>query len=235
MIQGKKNVAIITARGGSKGLPRKNVLPVLGIPLIEYTIVEAKKSQYIDKIIVSTDDFEIASITQKLGIDVPFIRPKELAEDNSTSEDVILHTLNWLSQNDNDYDFFILLQPTSPLRKANHIDEAIELFSATENANTLYSVVEVSQFPSKMKEIASNGFLENYTNDFKDFKRRQDFPKLFYPNGAIYISTTERFLELQSFDEKKLIPYKMNQIDSIDIDTELDLIFAEFVLKKDLS
>lgn len=232
MKKGKRILAIVLARGGSKGIPRKNIYPVLGRPLIEYTISEAKKSNYIDKIIVSTDDIEIAEIVEKYGIKVPFLRPKELAEDTTSSEDAILHAINWLESNGEEYDIVILLQPTSPLRRKDHIDRAIIEFLNDEKANSLISVTNVKQFPHWMKIITEDGYLKNYFNDSPTNKRRQDIQELVYPNGAIYITRVNEFRTIKSFSYGKVRSFYMDEIDSFDIDNKIDLEIIEMILKK---
>jgi len=151
MLNSEKILAIITARGGSKGILHKNIKLLNGKPLISYTIESALKSKLIDEVIVSTDDDKISEISKQYGATVPFKRPKIFAKDSSSSESVIIHTLNWLeTKNQKFFDLFILLQPTSPLRTYKHIDNALKCFNRNKLANTLYSVVEVKQIPYKM-------------------------------------------------------------------------------------
>lgn len=226
-------LCLITARGGSKGLPGKNIRLLNGLPLLAYSINAALGSKYIKEVIVTTDDEEIASVARKYGARAPFLRPEELSRDTSTSEAAILHAIKWLEDNEKKkYDFFILLQPTSPLRHSKHIDEAIESYFSKDGVNTLYSVVPVKQTPSKMKKIDDSNYLKNYTNDALEIKRRQDFPKLYYPNGAIYISRIDVFKQLKGFDEVRLMPYIMKEEESFDIDTLLDFKIAEFLMNE---
>lgn len=232
MIKGAKILAIVLARGGSKGIPRKNIFPILGRPLIEYTIKEAKKSNFIDKIIVSTDDIEIAEIVKKYGIKVPFLRPKELAEDTTSSEDAILHAINWLESNGEDYDIVILLQPTSPLRRKDHIDRAIIEFLNDENANSLISVTNVRQYPHWMKMKTKNGYLKNFFNENNSNIRRQDIPELLYPNGAIYLADVNCFKNSKSFTSGKVLPFFMEEKDSFDIDDYLDIKIIEMIMNE---
>ena len=144
MLKNKKILAIIPARGGSKGLPGKNIKKLAGKPLIAWTIDQAKKSKYIDKLIVSTDSKEIAEISKKYGAEIPFLRSKKLAQDNSSIYDVIFDAINWFKKNNIDFDLIILLEPTSPLRENNDIDNAVELFiNNWDKANSLVSVSEI--------------------------------------------------------------------------------------------
>jgi CMP-N-acetylneuraminic acid synthetase len=199
--------------------------------LIVYSIKAALESKYIDDLIVSTDEEDIAKISKEFHAEVPFMRPREISQDKSTSEEAILHCINWCAENNKKYDVFILLQPTSPLRNSNHINEALEVFFRFEGANTLYSVVEVKNTPFKMKIMNGSGFLSDFSSDYKSAKRRQDYPKLYHPNGAIYISKIDVFTHLGGFDESKLIPYIMNSTASIDIDDEIDFQLAELIMK----
>ena len=148
----KKFLAIIPARGGSKGIPKKNIKSLLGKPLIQYTIESALKSKYLDKIVVSTDDKKIADISEKLGAEIPCLRPKKLARDNTLILPVLQHMVNFLKKKENYNPFaIVLLQPTSPLRTVRHIDEAIELFLKKPKADSLVSVMQV---PHNMTPIS---------------------------------------------------------------------------------
>ena len=233
MINGKSVLAIIPARGGSKGIPRKNIKPLAGKPLIVWTIEEAKKSKYIDRIIVSTDLQEIASISAKYGAEVPFIRPEELADDETPSSDVIVHAIKWLGINQNQkFDILILLQPTSPLRNATQIDVAFENFISNPSNKCLVSVKEVEESPYWMKIINDDHYLKNFTLKQDNFTRRQDLPKIYILNGAIYIMRTVDFMSCESFDVDNTVPLLMDKKTSIDIDTEDDFVLAEISVKK---
>ncbi len=233
MINGNRILSIITARGGSKGIPHKNIIPILNKPLIGYTIEEAKKSIYIDTIIVSTDDPKIAEVTESYGVPVPFLRPVEIARDTSSSEDAVTHSIQWLKDNRNDiYQTFILLQPTSPLRRKEHIDEAIYKYTNTPEATSLISVTQVKQFPWWMKTITPDGFLQNFIGDQTRNTRRQDLPELFIPNGAIYISDVALFLTSGSFTAGNTLPFLMSEEDSTDIDDHFDIKLAELLLQE---
>jgi len=225
----QKIVAIITARGGSKGLPRKNVLDLNGKPLIAHTIDAAINSKVFEKVIVTTDDKEIKNVSLQYGVEV-IDRPKELATDTASSLDVIEHALLDLQANGENYSHFILLQPTSPLRNAIHIQEAWKKYSE-EEASSLISVVEVEHTPFKML-IEKDGKIEPLTQWEDLTKPRQKLPKAFLPNGAIYISEVNRFLKAKNLFEKPLEIYIMSQEDSIDIDTQENLEICKIYLKE---
>lgn len=232
-IEGSKILALITARGGSKGIPNKNIINLEGKPLIGYTIEAAQKSSYISRIVVTTDDPKIAKESQLLGADVPFLRPAEFALDTSPSEDAILHAINWLEDSENCfYDTFVLLQPTSPLRTVYHIDEAIEEYYKSLDAVSLISVTPVKQHPAWMKVLSEDGSLKNYLGDQKRNTRRQDLPELYFPNGAIYLSDVSAFKETHSFVAGKTIPYFMDEVESLDIDTRSDLTIVSAIMRE---
>ena len=159
MINNKKIIGIILARDGSKRLPNKNILPFVGKPLIAWTIIVAKKSKYIDRIIVSTDSEKIAKVSKQYGAEY-IKRPGALASDTATSEDALLYVLETLTKK---YDYFIYLQPTSPLRTTQHIDEALEIFEKSPSAETLISVTEVDKNPYWIQKINKKGFIPSYS------------------------------------------------------------------------
>jgi len=232
MYKGRSILALIPARGGSKRLPRKNIRPLLGKPLIAWTIEQALISKYIDRVIVSTDDKEIAEVSQKYGAEVPFMRPKELATDEAGSVDVILHALKYLEDADNySPDIVVLLQPTSPLRTTEETDKALELFF-TNKYDSLISVYEAPKhylwlFESKEDFLRPFACLRSKLADNKPHK-------FYVPNGAIYIANSETLKKNKTFYTKKLSYFVMPYERSIDIDTELDLIIAETILEKKL-
>lgn len=229
MINGKSILAIIPARGGSKGVPRKNVKKLCGKPLIAWTIEEALKSKYIDKLVVSTEDEEIAQISKEYGSQV-IKRPIELANDNSSVNDTVSSVLNFLKSNEGyEPSLILLLQCTSPFRKARHIDEAIYKLSVS-NAYSVVSVVKEENPIWWTKVIKENHYIEDYIEfDRKKYKVRQDFPELYRLNGAIYIVKAEEFYKNSSLDVSNTIAYEMNKLDSIDIDNEIDFLFSEFL------
>ncbi|WGS66035.1 acylneuraminate cytidylyltransferase family protein [Marinitoga aeolica] len=231
MYNNKKFLAIIPARGGSKGIKNKNIIDLKGNPLIIYTIEEAKKSNIFDKIIVSTDSPEVAEISKKYGAEIPFLRPEYLATDTSSSIDVILHALNYFKDINEHYDYFILLQPTSPLRKAEDILNAVELLFQ-KNADNIVSVCEVEHSPLFSNTLPEDLSLSNFIREEVKNKRRQDLPKYYRINGAIYISKVESFLKTKDFYNKKSYAYIMPIERSIDIDNMIDLKLAEILLEE---
>ncbi|MBM7573191.1 cytidylyltransferase domain-containing protein [Aquibacillus albus] len=229
MYFGKTFMAIIPARGGSKGIPKKNLTLVDGKPLIQYTIDEAKQSKYLDTVIVSTDDQEIANVSKECGVAVPFLRPKSLASDNSKTIDAIIYTINKLTQNGNDYDYVVLLQPTQPLRKYWHIDGAIEKI-INKNVDSLVSVSEVKDHPSLIRTINNDEILGNLIN-INSTIRRQDFPVYYKVNGAIYINKlNEKFSSNTSLNDNKLA-YIMDRSYDLDIDEPIDLELFKLLIK----
>ncbi len=232
MIDGKSVLALIPARGGSKGLPRKNVLPLAGKPLIAWSIEAAKGSKYIDKCIVSTDDNEIARVAKSLGCEVPFIRPNYLALDETSSIDVIIHALNFYVNKALNYDYLVLLEPTSPLRSFDDIDIALEKLNG--NRKKADSIVGVSKVeiahPVFDVKINSHGLIEPYVgNNFK-LLRRQEIETLYFFEGSLYISDIEKFLIEKSFYHERTIAYIVPRWKSIEIDEKIDLLFAEAII-----
>ena len=218
----KTFLAIIPARGGSKRLPRKNLLDLGGKPLIAWSIESALKSKYISKVIVSSDDEEILNIAKEYKAD--FIkRPDELASDTATTFDALKHTL----ENVEKYDYVVLLQPTSPLRTEKHIDESIE-FLKEKNADAIISVCEMEHSPLWSNTLNEDLNMSNFLRDEVLNKRSQDLPKYYRLNGAIYICKTEKLLENKGFFIKEnIFSYIMKKEDSVDIDEEIDFIIAK--------
>lgn len=227
----KKILGIIPARGGSKGLPSKNILIFLGKPLIEWTIEQALKSKHLDKLIVSTDDEKIAAVSKKSGAEVPFIRPAELAKDDTPSIEPIKNVINFYLDNGFNFDYIVCLQCTSPLRTTNDINNAIELCIKS-GADSVVSVCEVKYSPYWMKKVDENGYISNFIQNGEKYARRQDLPKVYRLNGAFYMATTALILESNSWYNEKTKAFIMDNIRSIDIDTELDFIIAEVILKQ---
>lgn len=233
MYEGKSILAIIPARGGSKGIPRKNIKTLDGKPLIAWSIEAGKKSKYIDRIIVSTEDKEIRDISLVYGAEVPFLRPKELAQDNTSSVDTIVDVIMKLKDIEKlEYDFILLLQPTSPLRNEKHIDESIDLLiSNLDKYNALISVTELEHPVYWNRNIDDSQRLRNFMEYDKNKNyRRQDFMKTYRLNGAIYLIKTDAFLNYKNFETKDTLAYIMNRKSSIDIDCIDDLELAEYYM-----
>jgi len=225
MIQGKSVLAIIPARGGSKGVVRKNIRDVGGKPLIAWSIDEAKKSQYIDQVIVSSDDAEIIAVAEQWGGAVPFVRPAELAQDDSASIDVVLHALDLLPG----FDIVVLLQTTSPLRTVNDIDGAI---ASCMGVNACVSVCAAEESPYWMFSVTETGEILPAMSGEEAFTQRQKLPPLYSLNGAVYVAKTEWLRQSRSFISKGTRAFLMPSERSLDIDTELDLKLLNFYLKE---
>jgi len=229
MIDGKKVLAIIPARGGSKRLPRKNILDLAGMPLIAWTIGAAIQSEIFDEVMVNTDDLEIAETAKSYGAKTPFMRPKELATDTATSIDVIIHTLQWYQEKGAYFTDIVLLQPTSPLRNNNDIKEAFALYKSKSAASVL-SVCEVdhpTQWCNTLDEsLSMNGFIKEQ----KGKSRSQDFDKEYRLNGAIYIWKVSKLLAQRSIVIEPSFATIMPRIRSIDIDEKIDFNITEALL-----
>lgn len=213
----KITLALITARGGSKGLPRKNVLLTAGKPLIAWTVHAALAATTVGRVVLSSDDDEIIEAAAAAGCDIPFRRPPELATDEASSMDVVFHALQELP----DYEFVVLLQPTSPLRTGADIDAAFKLM-LDHNAPACVSVTDVDQSPYWMYEVTENDRLRSLFEQSPKINRRQDLPPIFTLNGAIYIAKVEWLLQSRSFLGPETIAYKMPRSRSIDIDNAID-------------
>ena len=221
-----KILALVPARGGSKRLPRKNIKSLGGKPLINWTIESAQKVNEICSILVSTDDPEIARIAQLAGAISPWLRPKELARDKTTSIDVALHALNWFEGEHGNIDGLLLLQPTSPFRTSKTIFEAIRLFEQ----NKGIPVVSVS--PSRDNPFWSLQIVDNLMGPLyidNILARSQDLPDTYHPNGSIYLASPEFLRKNNSFFNKEITPLIINsRRESIDIDTHWDFSIAEY-------
>ena len=224
-----KILYLIPARGGSKGLRKKNILDLAGKPLINYTVDSVlpllKKN---DEICVSTDSDEIKDIVEKNGVKVPFLRPNYLARDTSTTLDVINHAIDWYSKHNKFFDTLVLLQPTSPLRTSIHIKESLKLWST--EIDMIVSVKETDANPYYILfEEDKNLFLRK-SKDGK-FTRRQDCPKVYEYNGAIYVITIDSLKIKNFYNFDKIKKYLMLKESSIDIDDIVDFRLAELIIK----
>lgn len=224
-----KVVAIIPARAGSKGIPNKNLIEVQGKPLISWTI-EAGLEAEIDTVVVSSDGADILACAQQYKEVVAIERPAHLAEDNTPTAPVITHALKALGISEKEYDYLVLLQPTSPLREAADINKALTLIQE-KKASALISVVEPEHHPLKSFVRNEHGFLEGAVNDDFPFMPRQELPKAYQPNGAIYIIEIKEFLEKETFFTDKTIEYLMSRSKSIDVDSLEDIEKIENQLK----
>jgi CMP-N,N'-diacetyllegionaminic acid synthase len=224
-------LSIIPARGNSKGIIEKNIRILNGKPLIYYTIQAAKKSKHINRILVSTDNIKIANIAKKFGADVPFVRPKSISKDNSSSYDVIKHTLHFLEKNENYIpDIVIFLQPTSPLRTSKKIDKSIQLLKHSKSDSVL-SVYKPHSHPYRAFWY-KDGLLKPFKNNFQKYSRRQSHPSLYSPTGEIYAFWYETIKKYDSIYGKKIKPIFPDDDEYIvDIDAPVDLFIVEMLLK----
>lgn len=224
-----KILVIIPARGGSKSIPRKNIKPFNGKPLIYYTIDCARAICADEDICVSTDDAEIISVVERYGLKVPFVRPAELATDTAGTYEVLLHALNYYETLGCHYDAVVLLQNTSPFRTAEHLKEALTLYN-----NDLDMVVSVKECAANpyycVFEENEDGYLHVCKGDGNIF-RRQDAPKVYEYNGAIYIMNAETLKTTHMHQMKRRIKYVMDEMSSFDLDTMWDWKMAEAIVK----
>lgn len=228
----KVSCAIIPARGGSKGVPRKNLRLVAGKPLIAWTIEVARASAALNRIIVTTEDPEIAEVARHHGAEVPFMRPPELARDDTPGIEPVLHALRWLDDHEAYRpEMAMLLQPTSPLCAVEDIEAAINI-AITARADAVVSVSPVHQHPYWMKRVTEDGRLTDFLlSDHQIPSRRQELPPLYAVNGAIYLADTRMLLERQTFYTDRTYAYVMPSERSLDIDTAWDLYLGDLVLR----
>ncbi|MBR5637905.1 MAG: acylneuraminate cytidylyltransferase family protein [Pseudobutyrivibrio sp.] len=227
-------IAFIPARGGSKGLPGKNIKPLNGKPLIAYAIDAAKASKYIDRVIVTTDDEEIAAVAKQYGAEVPFMRPAELASDTATAVDVYIHASEFvMNETGEPVDKFMVLLPTAPLRTTAHIDGAVEAFNQ-HGADTLISVTEAETPPSWYMNMDGRGCIANAGFGMKGaiVNNRQVNDAYYIPNGAIYILDYKLLKEKRTYYSDNTYGYVMSRIESIDIDNIDDFEYAQFLMNK---
>ena len=226
-------LGLIPARGGSKTIPQKNIVPLAGKPLLAYTCEAALASQHLTRVMLNTDDAEIAEVGREFGVDIPFLRPNDLAADDSLILPVIQHTLKWLEEQQEFFvDIVVLLQPTSPLRRAEHIDGAIGLL-IDKSADSVVSVVSVPHNFNPLSVMRQNkaGYLTPLV-DGPQILRRQDKPRVYARNGPAVLVIRRDVLDRGQIFGDKLLPYEMSARSSVDIDDEHDLALAEFYLKR---
>ncbi|MCR5420660.1 MAG: acylneuraminate cytidylyltransferase family protein [Lachnospiraceae bacterium] len=226
MYNNKRILGLIPARGGSKGIPHKNIIDLCGKPLISYSIEAGLKSKYIDSVIVSTDDKEIAAISRSYGAEVPFMRPEELAADTSKTIDAILHAVNSLKSMGREYDTLVLLQPTQPLRTFEDIDNALNKYMENK-CIPLVSVSPVNDNPLLIRSIQNDRLIPLL--NASSTCRRQDMPEYYRVNGCIYINEISEINENTSFNDNPL-PFTMTREHSVDIDELSDLALAKFLI-----
>ncbi|MGH9970705.1 MAG: cytidylyltransferase domain-containing protein [Pyrinomonadaceae bacterium] len=229
-------LGLIPARGGSKSIPKKNIALLAGRPLLAYTCEAALASKRVTRVVLSTDDGDIANVGKNCGVEVPFLRPKDLSQDDTPSIAVVEHCLRWLAENNAfEPDIVVLLQPTSPLRRAHHIDEALAHLEAVE-AETVVSVINV---PHRFSPYSIMKLDKGWLHDFWeqpvpfDRYRRQEVPRLYARNGpAILAARAEVIREYKSFYGSRVTAYLMGDMESIDIDDPFDLELAAWLIER---
>lgn len=228
-----KVLGVVTARGGSKGIPRKNIIPILGKPLIAYTAEAARSSEKLTRVILSTDDEEIANVGQRWGLEVPFLRPPELARDDTPTLPVIQDAIRKLESENEFYDAVMILQPTNPLRRPEDIDGAIALLEKT-GADSVISFTDVGEkHPARMKFIGQDGrvtdppFAEAYEG-----QRRQELPKLYLREGSVYLTRRDVLMKENSIKGKDCRAWIIPSERACNIDTLFDLYICEQLLRR---
>lgn len=224
-------LGLIPARGGSKGIPRKNIRLLCGKPLLHYTIEAALAARHLSRVILSTEDEEIAEVGRRGGVEVPFLRPAELAEDETPMLPVVQHTIRWMEERGEYFDAVCLLQPTNPLRRPEDIDGAIELLqqSAADSVISFFDVGE--KHPARMKYISSDGrVIDPPFAEKVEGQRRQDLPKLYLREGSIYLTRRNVLMEKNSFKGDDCRAWIIPEVRACNIDTPFDLFIAEQLL-----
>lgn len=235
-----KIMCLILARGGSKRIPKKNIKELAGKPLIAYTIECAKGSKYINRIVVSTNDEEIAKVSRGFDAETPFVRPATISQDDSTELDAFKHALKWLKDNEGyEPDLIVKLFPTSPFRTAKSVDKAIKLLLDNPLADSVRSMRLCSEHPYKMWTIKNNRLKSLISTKQKPKEAHtlsyQVLPKIYIQNASIDVTRPENIWGKDSITGTEIIPFIMDEIESIDINTGLDLDLAELIIKKGLS
>jgi CMP-N-acetylneuraminic acid synthetase len=236
MINGKKILALIPARAGSKGLPGKNIRTLCGKPLIVWTIDKANSSRYLDMVLVTTDSTEIAEISKAAGAHVPFLRPAELATDKASTYDAIHHALDFLKIHEaQTFDYVVLLEPTSPLREDDDIDRMLmQLVGNSAEFDSIISVGEVDEHPSTLKRL-NGAYLEPFCPELLQTTRRQDNEPAYFPYGVAYIAKTDALLAENTFYTKRCTHFKIKQYQNYEIDDIYGFLCVESIMKNEWS
>lgn len=230
MYRDKKFLAVIPARGGSKGLPGKNIKDLCGKPLIAYTIETALNSKVFDKVIVSTDSLEIAKTAEKYGAEIPFLRPVELATDTADSMDVLIHAMNYLKDIGEEFDYIVKLQPTSPLRTVEDIQKSIELLFE-KGADSIISISECQHHPLWCNTLTSDLRMNNFIKEEIKNKNRQELPVYYQINGLIFLSSIEVLLKTREWYGKNSYAYISKSENAIDIDNMIDFNIVKSIIE----
>jgi CMP-N,N'-diacetyllegionaminic acid synthase len=233
MIGGRRVLAVVPARRGSKGLPLKNIRPLHGKPLLAWPIAAARGSRYVDRVVISTDDAEFAEIAKQAGADAPFLRPAELASDTAPSFGFIEHAIDTLEASGDTYEYFVLLEPTSPLTEASDVDAALEMLdSRRADADAIVGVTPiVNTHPAFAVCLHDNGLIRPYSAaTFADMPRRQDIPPLYCPDGTLYISKIDALRRERGFYHQRTLSYVTPRYKSFEVDDLVDFICIEALL-----
>lgn len=231
MIDGLPVIGIIPARAGSKGLPGKNLRPLCGTPLIEWSIRRALESKYLDTVLVSTDSLEIANLARERGAYVPFIRPHALATDTASTYDVIRHALEYCTQQNSSYEYTVLLEPTSPLRAVGDIDAVIaRLHENRQRFDSIVTLGEVGEHPSIMKRIEGLA-VQPFVPQLQQTTRRQDNTPAYFPYGVAYAAKTDQLLAQNTFYMTRCMGFALQRYQNYEIDDIYDFVCVEAVMK----
>jgi len=223
-------LGIIPARCGSKRIPNKNILEIAAKPLIAWTIEAALGAKNLDRVVVSTDCKAVANVAKDWGADVPFIRPKDLAEDNSNVVDAVLHAVEFFEQQGQLFDYVVILQPTSPLRKAHDIENAITL-QQEKSANAIVSVCQSDASLEWIKVLPESMDMSEFSKELAQYRRSQDFEAAYRLNGSIYVISVEKLRECKTvYLKENIFAFPMSRYDSVDIDEMEDFYMAEALL-----
>ena len=237
MVTGQGCIALITARGGSKSIPKKNIKNLGGHPLIAYSIAVAKATSMVDRVVVSTDCEEIAEVSKHYGAEVPFLRPAEFSLDDTEDYPVFLHALEWMKENEGQIpEMWVHLRPTSPFRKREHLEKGISLLRSEEDASSVRAVCEPFQIPHKMWSIEGDGFMSPLGHklgmmDEPYNKPRQHLPKIYWQTGYLDAVKSTTLTKHHSMTGPKVLPLITSPSDIIDIDTLEDWRRAEEAIK----
>lgn len=227
MKNGKSVLAIIPARGGSKGLPGKNIRPLCDKPLIAWSIEQARACPEIDSVVVSTDSRKIADVAKSFGAEVPFLRPEHLSGDTASSIDVILHAVNYMGEHGSNFDLVVLLEPTSPLRDVDDISGAIKHLLDTPGVESVVGVSKVESLHPSFLYRLKDGMLRPYLSEQPDNVRRQDIEDFYFLEGSVYVSYTDALIARRSFYHDATAPWIVPRYKSFEVDELTDLIAIE--------
>lgn len=232
MYKGMKTVAVILARGGSKGLPGKNIKKLNGKPLLAWTIEQAKASEFLDEIFVSTDSLEIAAVSEEYGVRISELRPAKLAMDDTSSTDVLKYVIDYLQERGKRFDYLILLEPTSPLRKQDDIDNMIRLAVDNRERDGVISVGKIhTEHPMIVKKISEQGNIIPYNEGIETVYQRQQHDEAYFPYGVGYLIKVSIFKETKSIYTDNVIPYYIERWQNYEIDDSYDFYCIETIMK----